>query len=192
MKRIYCSVPALFALLTISFSTAQEDSRLRVIEDSWQRARERALTPIDRKYQTELKKLINNYTKAGKLDSALAAKLELARVQKMIETARADQLAKKQADKKDTAINIKKDIPGDWTWFGKNAGSTFLENGTFKHFYDLSKPPAPGSWKKHSDTSVMVTLLDSGNQFEVELSRTKTKADVTRINSGSKFQITKK
>lgn len=54
-----------------------EPDRLTVLRDSWQSARERALRPIDQTYQAELKKLLDEFTRAGRLEDALAVKNEL-------------------------------------------------------------------------------------------------------------------
>ncbi len=47
------------------------------LRESWQAARKRALEPVDRKYETALKKMLSDFSRAGDLDSALAVRAEL-------------------------------------------------------------------------------------------------------------------
>jgi hypothetical protein len=74
--RIIC---ALFPLLAISVAAA-EPSDLTKAREAYQQASERALKPVKAAYWNELTRLIDQYTKAGKLDEAIAVKSELARL----------------------------------------------------------------------------------------------------------------
>jgi pentatricopeptide repeat protein len=66
------------ALPTISLSAEPADlARLR---DNYLQAAERALTPVKLTYEKELQKLLDTYTKAGKLDDALQVKNEMTKL----------------------------------------------------------------------------------------------------------------
>lgn len=56
---------------------SQEPEKLTNLRSSWQRARDQATQPLDAKYRTALQQLMDGFTKAGDLNSALAVKAEL-------------------------------------------------------------------------------------------------------------------
>ncbi|MEC5125815.1 hypothetical protein VSU19_03570 [Verrucomicrobiales bacterium BCK34] len=67
-------------ILIFIFTThlySQDDTRLERLRTSWLAARERALKPIDETYKSELERLLETYTKAGRLEMALKVKGEL-------------------------------------------------------------------------------------------------------------------
>jgi hypothetical protein len=61
-------------------SNAAEPPELVKARQNYQAAAERALTPVKAAYWKELDRLINEYSKAGKLDEALAVKNEQAKL----------------------------------------------------------------------------------------------------------------
>jgi hypothetical protein len=56
---------------------SQEPEKLTNLRSSWQRARDQATQPLDTKYRTALQQMMDSFTKAGDLNSALAVKSEL-------------------------------------------------------------------------------------------------------------------
>jgi hypothetical protein len=74
--KIVCT---LLALLAIQVSAA-EPADLTKAREAYQQASERALTPVKAAYWNELTRLIEQYTKAGKLDEAVAVKNEQAKL----------------------------------------------------------------------------------------------------------------
>jgi hypothetical protein len=69
----------LLSLLALRVAAA-EPADLTRARDAYQKASERALTPVKAAYWNELTRLIDQYTKAGKLDEAIAVKNELAKL----------------------------------------------------------------------------------------------------------------
>jgi hypothetical protein len=89
-----------------------------VLKSQWQEARAKATQPIDKKYKTELEKLLAQKTKEGLLDEALAVKKEL------------EALGDPQINSVARAVESK--IVG--TSWERESGShvmTFLEDGKF-------------------------------------------------------------
>jgi hypothetical protein len=62
---------------SIAGAYADESQDLTILRDSYLRARERALSPIQEKYITELNSLKGRFTKNGKLDEAVEVDKEL-------------------------------------------------------------------------------------------------------------------
>lgn len=88
---------------------------------------------------------------------------------------------------------IQKAISGKWTWRYPHQAVEFEENGKFKFFYDLAKNPAPGKWSIESNSSVMVTFLDSGREFKISFSEERKAAEVKALSSKVEtFEISKK
>ena len=52
----------------------------QALRKSFLEAKARALQPIEARYRSELERLLSNYTRAGKLDEALAIRTELGRM----------------------------------------------------------------------------------------------------------------
>src|SRR5580693_4210880 len=79
MKQI---IIVLLLALTAEFAPSQapqstEPAELTRLRESWQRAKEQANAPIDRKYIEALNELRTRLTKAGNLDQALLVDAEL-------------------------------------------------------------------------------------------------------------------
>lgn len=56
---------------------SQEPEKLASLRSSWQRARDQAIQPVDVKYRVALEQMMDSFTKAGDLNSALAVRTEL-------------------------------------------------------------------------------------------------------------------
>lgn len=65
------------ALWTASAFSAEPPKDLLALRQSWQKAREQAISPIDKKYADALAALKSRYTKDGNLEAALAVDAEL-------------------------------------------------------------------------------------------------------------------
>lgn len=185
MKKILYFIPGV--ILLTSLTNAQDASRVSQLKDSWLRARERAVAPVDKTYQAELEKLVDFYAKSGKLDAALQVRNELNRV---------NQLTSATQDAKKTEspdLDIEKALLGDWTWNVKSAGIKFLDDGVLKYYWDLTKNPSPAKWTKQSESTVLGIFLDNGNRYEITLSRTGEKAEVKPLDQAMEpFEISKK
>lgn len=71
-------LPILISLVAVAISAnSQEPEKLVNLRSSWQRARDQATQPLDTKYRTALQQMMESFTKAGDLNSALAVKAEL-------------------------------------------------------------------------------------------------------------------
>jgi hypothetical protein len=76
MKYIYYALTIIFSNIAI----AEEDpDKLVKLRERWQEAKEKAIKPIDIKYQKALVKLKNNYMSKGDLKSAVAIDEEIKR-----------------------------------------------------------------------------------------------------------------
>jgi hypothetical protein len=64
----------------VDSSYSKEPADLERLRTSWERARERALKPIDLIYCKELERLKLKYTRLGKLEDALAVQNELQKI----------------------------------------------------------------------------------------------------------------
>ena len=74
-------LPIVISIIAIALGAhSQEPEKLSNLRSSWQRAREQATQPLDTKYRTALQQLMDSFTKAGDLNSALAVKSELEKV----------------------------------------------------------------------------------------------------------------
>lgn len=82
MKSLITSLLVFSAVLVLA-----EPADLVRLRDNYQQAAERALTPVKATYEKELQKLLDAYTKAGKLDDALVVKNELAKLKGGVVTA---------------------------------------------------------------------------------------------------------
>jgi len=71
-------LPIIISLTVFAIAAhSQEPEKLANLRSSWQRARDQATQPLDTKYRTALQQLMNSFTKAGDLNSAVAVKAEL-------------------------------------------------------------------------------------------------------------------
>jgi hypothetical protein len=79
MKRaIFCILFALVASVACAQSqTATEPEDLKKLRESWQRARQQVVAPLDRKYTDALLELMARLVKAGKLDQAVVVDAEI-------------------------------------------------------------------------------------------------------------------
>lgn len=185
MKRIPHII--LGAILVASFSHAEETSRFIQLKDSWQKARERAMAPVDQEYHTELQKLISIYTKARKLDAAVEARSELTRLHELMIVAKGGKTEKSKA------VSIEEAILGDWTWNHQNKAVGFLEGGVFQFYWDLSQKPSLGKWMKESQSKVKIIFPDDGWRFEMLVSESGKNARVKLLDKeGVNFEISKK
>ncbi len=77
--KFYVILP--FSFLMLAFIAPAEDAvqtdRVDQLKEQWQQALERVRKPVDAKYRTELKTLINLYTKSGNLELANKAQRNL-------------------------------------------------------------------------------------------------------------------
>ena len=79
--RIIWTLNILFLLsLALRGQNSPEPSELVSLRASWQKARDQAVLPIDKKYEEALKSLKDRFTKAGNLEAALHADSELKKI----------------------------------------------------------------------------------------------------------------
>lgn len=108
------------------FSVCAADPDLGRLQKSYDEAKKRALDPVQTTYQTELQKLMEQRTKAGKLDAALEVKAELDRLAE-----ERSQLLSEAAQPNDSALR-KKLIKGRFVFFfapPRSKLTTFSGNG---------------------------------------------------------------
>jgi hypothetical protein len=108
------------------FSVCAADPDLGRLQKSYDEAKKRALDPVQTTYQTELQKLMEQRTKAGKLDAALEVKAELERLAE-----ERSQLLSEAAQPNDSALR-KKLIKGRFVFFfapPRSKLTTFSGNG---------------------------------------------------------------
>ena len=82
MRKPIALLVVLFGFVTLDMFCQEltEPRRLILLRENWQRAVERATTPLNKKYKEELTKLKLKYTKSGDLKAALAVDAELKRL----------------------------------------------------------------------------------------------------------------
>ena len=73
-------IPCMFLALLCSSLVAAEPADLTKAREAYQQASERALTPVKAAYWKELTRMIDDYTRLGKLEEAIAVKNELAKL----------------------------------------------------------------------------------------------------------------
>tara|TARA_R110002096_G_scaffold39227_4_gene107497 strand:+ start:1253 stop:1771 length:519 start_codon:yes stop_codon:yes gene_type:complete len=126
------------ALITLSVTPIHADEeiipqRLQVLLDGYEREKERVLNPVERKLDTALVALRNQYTTAGRLQDALA-------VRDLIASREAE-----SAEKKPTPDTL-------WRW-GSGGELQLNGDGKAKH----TSWDEWGSWKLQKDGSILLT-----------------------------------
>lgn len=157
------------SLLILSSIPAQSEEaavpqRLQVLLDSYESEKERVLKPVERKLDTALVELRNQYTKAGRLQDALA-------VNNLISTRQTE--------------DETKEVPEDTRWRWGSGGELVLNgDGKAKH----TSWDKWGSWKKQKDGSILLTSQygDSTIKFTDENT-----AVVTSLKGGGSTALTK-
>lgn len=131
------TLAAITALLFFSGLLAQAEDelpqRLQVLLDSYESEKERVLMPVERKLDTALVDLRNQYTKSGRLQDALA-------VNNLISTREAE--GEEEKPPKDTR----------WRW-GSGGELMINGNGKVKH----TSWNKWGSWEKQEDGSLRIS-----------------------------------
>ena len=119
----------IFSLCLASALVAEDPESLKTLRSNYEDALERAVQPVNDRYVKELEKLKLQYTKAGKLEEALAVDAELKKQTASKSTPKATIVGKWQyhrdgEDKPFTQVNIDADgsaisersqIQGKWT-----------------------------------------------------------------------------
>jgi len=138
--------------------TVGEVRELSSLRDSWIRAREQALKPIDDKYASALRALKDKLTKSGDLEGALQVDAELKQRTQSLEQLPAVATLSKFAGT---------------SWENRQAGSQidFLTRGRFLEEFGGNK--SPGTWKLSSDPDTVEVIYDQD----------KTKTLVYKLNS---------
>ena len=78
IKRIITAIVTHIVLASNTF--ADEPKELLSLRQSWEKARQQATAPIDKRYGDTLAALKSRFTKEGKLDAALAVDSEIKRI----------------------------------------------------------------------------------------------------------------
>lgn len=97
---------------------AEEPQELTNLRESYQRARERAIAPLQAKYVSGLEALKLRMTKSGKLEDALAVDAELKAI-----TEKADQSKPEGVKPENTPLHL----IGDWYCNGNEADVYFIK-----------------------------------------------------------------
>ena len=121
----YESIVIAFLFVTSASRGQQiEPQRLSQLRESWSAAKERALKPINSRYEQELNKLLQLYTKSGNLDDAIAVRKEIERISSPSEAPPQKTPLKK--------VNEQKLLSGEWV---KNASRAieFNDGGSAKY-----------------------------------------------------------
>lgn len=152
-------VATAFALISLSVASyAEEPQDLTILRDSYQRAIERAVSPVQGKYIEELKKLKLRYTKDGKLEDAIVVDKELTKI--IAAPEKADGTTKKPL------------TPGDpdhllGEWFCNDAeADIFLIKSNGKAFHAADT----GTWK--SDEQALTINWANGFRLVIDLNQT--------------------
>ncbi len=128
---------ALLLLLSWAFTIvrAEDPDRLVSLRDSFEREIERATSPIKRKYLTSLQELKNVYTKAGRLEDALAVDAEIKRMEAAKTQAKAEEGNLQPKDFKNWLKRIRFIEPGSGAqfWVENNALRKLAKNGNNAH-----------------------------------------------------------
>jgi hypothetical protein len=137
-----------FSLLVAGQEAAKAPSELTQLKKSYDQAIERATSPIKKTFETELERLMTTFTKAGKLDAALAVKQEL-------EALRTKPASEDQpTSKKDISATI---VGQYWAFAdGKPEGYLFDKGAKGFRFSKSAWEPSPFTWHVAKDGSVEI------------------------------------
>lgn len=132
---------ATFIILFAASAAAEElPGELDVLKDAYDREIRRLTEPVNRKYDDALRELKIRYTKAGRLDDALA-------VDKILQERHPEEFEDPLNDSK-------------WKW-ASGGELTFKADGSATH----TRWRAPGTWERQEDGTV---ILKSGSVHTVK------------------------
>jgi len=179
-------------------SHAEEPKDLVSLRASWQRAREQALSPLDKKYAEALSALKIRFTKEGNLEAALAVDGELKGLQGTAEPAQPDsKQAQPSEDGKRISAKAKEAIEKRFIglmWAeAVNTGPGrpfffFRKDGTVTR-RTQSSGLAHGTWKMFDDGIVEINGIGGGHSWASFDSDTSGTWRFTRADDGNSRAI---
>jgi len=161
-----------------------EPAELSRLRESWQRAKEQANAPIDRKYVDALRELKTRLGKAGNLDQALLVDAEL---------------KKMPLDPPATALNARRKLTvemltfGEWKFENKAVNFSRIWVFTPDNKFKLKGAGEPfGTWKITGNFLRMDTVTKNWNEFALDLDESEGTFMLheTKSNSGKRTTVT--
>ncbi|MDB4416822.1 hypothetical protein N9115_00325 [bacterium] len=125
----------LASITAINLAFADNNTALQSLQQSWQKARENALKPIDQKYLSALRNLKDRLMKSGNLEGATAVEAEIKRMQG---NPNPGVSASKAPSNDQELVDF---IAGNRWKFDNNRIVTFRENGKINKSWGKLSPP---------------------------------------------------
>jgi hypothetical protein len=163
MKQIVIGLLLVLNAWIAQAQTAQstEPAELGRLRESWQRAKEQANAPIDRKYVEALHELKVRLTKAGNLDQAVLVDAELKKV---------------SPDTPDVTLTAKRRLSpemltfGEWKFENKAVNFSRVWIFTPDYKFKLKGASEPfGTWRIKGNVLHLDTVTKNWNEFDLDM-----------------------